>query len=351
MAVRKRPRRTEPGAKGSAKRPTHDIIVIGASAGGVEALKELVRCFPPDLPASIFVVIHVPPTAPSILPEILSRCGPLPAIHPENGDAIEPGRIYVAPPEHHLTLERGVIRVMRGPRENGHRPAVDPLFRSAARAYGPRVVGVVLTGALDDGTAGLMSIKSRGGLAVVQDPNEAVVPEMPRSAIAHLKVDYILPLSKISSLIARLAREPIVGKEVVAMEAKKLIKPSAITCPECHGSMVESEAGGLVQFKCHVGHIFSMDGLAVAQAEALEAALWAGVRALEESEDLARRIASRSERKIAERLIEKAEAMKSHAQLLKRMLLGGDWMLAYDETYPPPKADRKNEERTKKVHK
>ena len=347
MVVRKRLRKTERGAKVSAERPIHDIIVIGASAGGVEALKELVRCFPSDLPASIFVVLHMPPTPPSILPEILSRCGPLPAIHPENGDAIEPGRIYVAPPEHHLTLERGFIRVTRGPRENGHRPAVDPLFRTAARAYGPRAVGVVLTGALDDGTAGLMSIKSRGGLAVVQDPNEAVVPDMPRSAIAHLKVDYILPLSKLSSLIARLAREPIGGKEVVAMEAKELTKPSAITCPECHGSMVESAVGGLIQFQCHVGHIFSMDGLASAQAEALEAALWAGVRALEESGDLARRMASRSERKIAERLIDKAEAMKSHAQLLQRMLLGGDWMLASDETHPP----RMQTGKTKKVRK
>lgn len=347
MVVRKRPRRTEPGAKGRAKRPTHDIIVIGASAGGVEALKELVRCFPPDLPASVFVVLHVSATPPSILPEILSRCGPLQAIHPKNAEAIEPGRIYVAPPEHHLTLERGFIRVTRGPRENGHRAAVNSLFRTAARVYGPRVVGVVLTEALDDGTAGLMSIKSRGGLAVVQDPNEAVVPDMPRSAIAHLKVDYILPLSKISSLIARLAREPIGGKEIVVMEAKKLIKPSPITCPECNGSMVESEVGGLVQFQYHVGHIFSMDGLASVQAEALEAALWAGVRALEETEDLARRIASRSERKIAGRLIEKAEAMKSHAQLLQRMLLGGDWMLASDEAHPP----RKQTGKTKKVRK
>ncbi len=325
--------------KVSGKQQTHDIIAIGASAGGVEALKILVSGFPPDLAASIFVVLHVSPFYPSILPDILTRFGPLPAVHARNGDAILPGRIYVAPPDHHLTLEPGFIRTVRGPRENGHRPAVDPLFRTAARAYGPRAVGVVLTGALDCGTAGLMSIKSRGGVAIVQDPNDALSPEMPRNAIKYVKVDHILPLAKISSLIAKLAREPVV-KEVVAMETKP-IKRSVFTCPECNGSMVESERGGLIQFECHVGHVFSMDGMATAQAEELEAALWAGVRALEESEALARRMASRSDRKLAVRLVEKAEGMKTHAQLLQKMLLGGDWMLSSAETVKENRLVRK----------
>jgi len=346
MPQRKRHRQTGNRGGASVKPKTHDIIVIGASAGGIEALKELVGGFPPDLPASVFVVVHLSPSFPSLLPDILSRCGPLPAGHPENGEEIVPGRIYVAPPDHHITLEPGLIWVTRGPRENGHRPAVDPLFRTAARAYGPRVVGVVLTGALDDGTAGLMSIKSRGGVAVVQDPNEAVAPAMPRNAIAHVKVDHILPLSKISSFISRLAREPIGGKEVAAMEKKKLTEPSSMTCPECHGSMVESEVNGLVQFQCHVGHIFSLDGMASAQAEALESALWAGVRALEESEGLARRISSRSERKIAGRLLEKAEAMRGHAELLRNVLLGGDWMLSSNEAHL---ARRQNKAEKKQV--
>lgn len=341
MAGRKSSGRSGNGKGVPVKQRTHDIIVIGASAGGVEALKELVGGFPPDLAASVFVALHIAPTSPGILPDILSRCGPLPAVHPKNGEAIQPGRIYVAPPDHHLTLEPGHIWVTRGPRVNGHRPAVDPLFRAAARAYGPRVVGVVLTGSLDCGTAGLMSIKARGGVAVVQDPNEAMASDMPRNAIAHVKVDHILPLSKISSLIARLTREPISGKEVMAVEIKDMKKRSSITCPECHGSMIESEVNGFSQFQCHVGHIFSMDGMASAQAEALEAALWAGVRALEESEDLARRIAQRSERKIGGRLTEKADAMRVHADLLRKVLLGGDWMLSSDETHQIRKRDKK----------
>lgn len=324
----------------SGNQQRRDIIAIGASAGGVEALKILVSGFPPDLAASIFVVVHISPVYPSVLPDILTRFGPLPAVHARNGEAILPGRIYVAPPDHHLTLEPGFIRTARGPRENGHRPAVDPLFRTAARAYGPRAVGVVLTGALDCGTDGLMSIKSRGGVAIVQDPNEALSPEMPQNAIKHVRVDHILPLAKISSLIAKLARESV-GEEVLAMATKPIKERSVFTCPECNGSMVESERGSLIRFECHVGHVFSMEGMAAAQAEELEAALWAGVRALEESEALARRMALRSDRKLAVRLVEKAEAMRTHAQLLQKMLLGGDWMLSSAETVKENRLARK----------
>ncbi len=167
----------------------HDIVVIGASAGGVEALIRLTSALPRDLPASLFVVLHTPARSKSMLPAILSRSGNLPAIHAEHGSAIEPGCIYVARPDHHLIIKPGFVSVTQGPRENRQRPAIDPLFRSAALAYGHRVVGVVLSGSLDDGTSGLVSIKARGGTAIVQDPADALFDSMPRSAIENVAVD------------------------------------------------------------------------------------------------------------------------------------------------------------------
>ena len=188
--------------------PGHDIIVIGASAGGVEALMGVVRALPSDLPAALFVVLHIPPDGASALPHILAAAGQLPAAHPRDGDPIEHGRIYVAPPDHHLLVEEGRVRVTRGPRENRYRPAVDPLFRSAARAYGSRVIGVVLSGMLDDGSAGMIAIASRGGIGVVQEPQDALFPGMPQSAIKNDSPAHIVPVAEIGPLLDRLAREP-----------------------------------------------------------------------------------------------------------------------------------------------
>jgi two-component system chemotaxis response regulator CheB len=185
--------------------PGHDIIVIGASAGGVEALQKIASALPARLEAAIFVVLHVGAEATSALPAILRRAGPLPANHAINNEPIGYGRIYIAPPDFHLVLRDGAVRVIHGPRENRCRPAVDPLFRSAAITYGRRVIGVVLSGALDDGTAGLLAIKVQGGIAVVQDPDDALVPGMPRNALEYVKVDHCLPVSEIGPLLARLA--------------------------------------------------------------------------------------------------------------------------------------------------
>ncbi len=193
--------------------PGHDIVVVGASAGGMEALMKLASELPGELPASVFIVLHIPAQSPSMMPEILNRSSRLQAVHPSNGEAIEYGCIYVAPPDLHLLVEREHIHLVRGPRENRHRPAIDPLFRSAATAYGPRVVGVVLTGALDDGTAGLQAIKRLGGLAIVQDPQEALYPSMPLNALHHVAVDYTLPLSQIGPVIVDLAHKSIDKKE------------------------------------------------------------------------------------------------------------------------------------------
>src|SRR5215207_239744 len=186
----------------------HDIIVVGASAGGVEALSQLVASLPPDLPASVFIVLHIPAEGTSVLPRILNRAGPLPAIHPLDGQVIEKGHVYIAPPDHHLLIKQGYVELTRGPRDNGHRPSVDPLFRSAARAYGRRVVGVVLTGALDDGTAGLLAVGMRGGICVVQDPQDALYAGMPQSAIDNVEVDHVVPLAEMGELLMQLAQTP-----------------------------------------------------------------------------------------------------------------------------------------------
>ena len=186
-----------------------NIIVLGASAGGVDVLSKLVAGLPVGFPAAVFVALHVSAHGRSMMPEILSRAGALPAFHPEDGEEIREGRLYVAPPDKHLLIKQGRVRVVRGPRENGHRPAIDPLFRTAARAYGPRVIGVVLSGMLDDGTAGLRVIKAQGGLAVVQDPAEAVYNSMPRSAIEHAPVDFVAPVTELAALLVSLVGEEV----------------------------------------------------------------------------------------------------------------------------------------------
>src|SRR5437762_69863 len=199
---------------------TKDIVVIGASAGGMAALERLVAGLPADLPAALFVVWHLSPGVRSVLPMVLSKAGPLPAANPKDGDPIKPGRIYIAPNDHHMLLERGYIRVTKGPKENRFRPAIDPLFRSAAYLYSTRVIGVVLSGALDDGTAGLWAIKLRGGTAVVQDPADAVHRSMPINALDNVAVDYTLPVAEIGPLLGRLTREAAAPESLIGAEER-----------------------------------------------------------------------------------------------------------------------------------
>jgi two-component system chemotaxis response regulator CheB len=324
-----------------------DVIVIGTSAGGVEALRELASGLPPGLPAAIFVVLHIPPTAPSLLPNILNKVGPLRADHAIDGEPIEHGRIYIAPPDHHLLVERGRARVVRGPKENRMRPAADPLFRSAAYAYGSRVVGVVLTGGLDDGTAGLAAVKRRGGVAVAQDPDEALYAGMPRSAVENIDVDYCLPLVDIAPALARLAATPAPDdvaypvQEMLEIEnriaraeesdmadVQKLGKLSAFTCPECSGALWELHDGELLRFRCHVGHAFSAESLMADQSEALESALWAALRSLEENAALSRRMAERArqhnQRFSVDQFEENAQRVERHADVLRQLLHNGE---------------------------
>src|SRR5438270_4070057 len=230
------------------------IVVVGAAAGGVEALGALVRELPADLPAAVMIVLHVAAEHKSVLPRILSSAGPLPAKHARDGEPILPGRIYVAPPDHHLTIHDSHLRVVKGPRENGHRPAVDALFRTAAHTFGPRTIGVVLSGALDDGTAGLVAIKQQGGLAMVQDPNDALVEQMPRSALENVEIDHVLPVGEIGRLLPTLVcehvneeapRSPLLAAES-ALDLQgttegyiKVGDPSPLACPSCGGVLNE----------------------------------------------------------------------------------------------------------------
>lgn len=321
-----------------------NIVVIGASAGGVVALRDLVSRFPADYNGAVFVVIHIGASARSELASILTRAGPLPAVQAEDGMLITHGRIHVALPDHHLLLERGRMRVVRGPRENRHRPAIDPLFRSAAWAYGPRAVGVVLTGHLDDGTSGLWAIKRCGGTTVVQDPADAEHPEMPSNALLYNEIDHRLPLSDIPGLLARLARQTVdidpaavrpssIGDEVSFAELHSDIdgmqqfgRPSAFTCPTCRGALWELEEGGHLRYRCHTGHAFSQESLQLDQNTAVEEHIYAALRALEEKATMLRRLAERWPEHlpaVGNEYRSRADEIERSANALRLMLAGG----------------------------
>jgi two-component system chemotaxis response regulator CheB len=326
-----------------------DIVVVGASAGGMEALQKLVSRLPAGLPASIFVVWHLSPGIKSVLPSVLSKAGPLPAANPEDGDPIEAGRIYVAPNDQHLLLENGYMRVTRGPKENRFRPAIDPLFRSAAYVYGPRAIGVVLTGALDDGTAGLWTIKLRGGTTVVQEPSDALMRSMPLSALDNVAVDYRVAVADMGELLGRLAREPAAKPAKIAAEedektrheiriAKKrealeeqtfeLGELSPFTCPECHGVLTMIREGKIVRFRCHTGHAFSSDTLLASNSEELEARLWEAVRAADESVILLNRLGEEFARggntAAAEKCFDKAREVHERIEAVREAALGSE---------------------------
>jgi two-component system chemotaxis response regulator CheB len=287
-------------------------------------------------------VVHIPSDFPSYLPHILNISGPLRAIEPRNQQKIERGTIYIAPPDRHLLVEDGVMDVSRGPRENRHRPAIDPLFRSAARSYGRRVIGVVLSGQLDDGASGLMAIKMRGGLTVVQDRNEALSPEMPTRAKEYADAEYELPVAQIAELLVREVGSGAREKTVSGMEnemAEKLDneaekaklesqankekegKPSAFACPECHGVMWEMEEGKLVRYRCRVGHSFTEQSLTVAYSESVEEALWASMRVLEEKGALLRRIGARAGERQAIAYNDEARGYDRHVETIRQLLM------------------------------
>lgn len=317
------------------------IIVIGASSGGFQAIKTIVNDLPPDLDASIFIVWHMSPNVRSVLPHMLNKTNCIQAAHARDREEILPNRIYIAQPDHHLLVEEGYVRVTHGPKENRFRPAIDPLFRSAAYAYGSRVIGVVLSGALDDGTAGLWAIKNFGGTTVVQDPRDAEMPSMPENALQQVKIDYCLPAAELGGLLVRLSAEKNVqnSKEVnqeqtrseieVAAENSKLAmqlftngKLTGFTCPDCHGVLARIMEGNLIRYRCHTGHAFSADTLLAAITENIEVSLYSAIRGVEESVLLLNHIgdhfAEANNTKLAAMYFKKAKEADERADLVRR---------------------------------
>jgi two-component system chemotaxis response regulator CheB len=324
--------------------PNHDIIVIGASAGGVEALQNLVSQFAYNLQAAVFVVQHTAPHGPGLLAELLDRAGPLDATLAENGAPIKHGMIYVAPPDYHLMVHHDYVRIDRGPKENRTRPAIDPLFRSAAVAYGSRVIGVILTGMLDDGTAGLLAVKRCGGLAVVQHPDDAIFSDMPVSALEHVQVDYCLPLigmgKTLNQLVYEPAGQPVAAPTDLIIEAKmaenienqiareqEFGSPVPYGCPTCGGPLWEWHRDGLRRYRCHVGHAFTQRALIADQDEALERALRVALRTLEERTHMLASLAQNEREKgrgqSAAAYEARAVESKAHVQTLRALLEKG----------------------------
>lgn len=331
-------------ADAGAAAPFHDLVVIGASAGGVEALRTVVADLPPDLPACVLLVLHLPRGGGSgLLPDILQRASRLPVRAAVDGEALQPGTVLVAPSDRHLVVVGDRVVLSAGPRENGHRPAVDATMRSAAVEHGRRVVGVVLSGNLDDGSAGLRAVARHGGLAVVQDPGEAMFPGMPRNALAAVPTALSVPLSEVGATVLRLVQTPVEadpplgvdearrdGLELASLLGHELGdehpgQPSAFACPDCHGVLFDLAEGDVHRYRCRVGHAWSAESLVDRQGQAVESALWMALRSLEERGALARRVAASAVEAdrpwSVQHFQARAEEAEQHAGVLRRLLL------------------------------
>jgi two-component system chemotaxis response regulator CheB len=337
---------------------SRNIVVIGASSGGFQVLKELVSGLSADLPAAIFIVWHLPAEGRGILPDVFAKLTTWPVSHARDGEPIEHSRIYIAPPDRHMLIEEGRVRVTRGPKENRFRPAVDPLFRSAAFHYGPDVIGMILSGALDDGTSGLWTVKHRGGITIVQDPNDAEVPSMPENAIREVAVDYTVPVAAMPNLLAGLLKNKTtelrtkpavraddresrqlqveigiatqdVPLETVIMDFGEL---TPYTCPDCHGVLSALRDGATTRFRCHTGHAFTADSLLETVTEDVENSLWNAVRGVDESVILLNHMgdhfAEINQPRLAALFFRKAKEAQQRNDLIRRAVLSHEQLSA-----------------------
>ncbi|WP_189091112.1 chemotaxis protein CheB [Deinococcus ruber] len=322
---------------------SHRVVVIGASAGGIQPLQALAAGLPADFPAAICIVLHIPAYAPSHLPEILGRAGPLPVSQPAHREQIMPGRIYCAPPDHHLLIEDGRFSVTKGPKENRVRPAIDTLFRSAGYSEGPNVIGVVLSGLLDDGTSGLWTVKRWGGTTVVQDPEDAEYDSMPKSALTQVDIDHTVRAQELAALLKRLTADPVkkfggideddaerqrVGIEVSIASSARAFRKGVMqfgkvtpqTCPECGGVLVQIKEGNFTRYRCHTGHAYTGDTLLVSVTQAIEDKLWRTMRALEEAsmllDNTGKEFEEAGNTRLAEMYARKARELEDRTRLI-----------------------------------
>jgi two-component system chemotaxis response regulator CheB len=319
----------------------HNLIVIGTSAGGITVLSNLLKLFPVDLNAAVLIVMHLSPHRASILPDILNNVSKLPVHVANDGTKILCKHVYIAPPNYHMLVKKNKIHLTSGPTVNYSRPAIDPLFYSAAVAYGSKTFGVLCSGMLDDGTAGFAAIKNHGGVTIVQDPKEAEYPEMPRNALESGVVDYSLPILKIASLLVKLssnstvtpiklAREnsmksKIIGGQDYITEEKTLEQigaASVFSCPECNGTLWEINEEKITRFRCRIGHAYGIESLLVAHTDSLERIMWIAVRALEESASIAKRIAEKNHASAdtTKHFIKRAKVAEENAKKLRNFL-------------------------------
>jgi two-component system, chemotaxis family, protein-glutamate methylesterase/glutaminase len=332
-----------------------DIVVIGGSAGATAPLKAILGALPENFPAAVFVVLHIPTRSLGILTTVTSAAARLP-VHPAtDGMAIVPGNIYLAGPDHHMIIDDGHIKLGRGPRENMARPAIDPLFRSAAAAYGPRVIGVLLSGLLNDGASGLEAIKRCGGVAVVQDPADAIADEMPRSAMAAVTIDLAVPSARIGDVLSDLVAEPpgpgvpvppdirlevdiAAGERVDSSIIRRFADPVALTCPNCSGVLSVVRGGKPLRYRCQVGHTVTAEVLSKEQEHAVDEALRVALRIIEERAELVERMAEdgrqAGRRSVAELYRERSTEYRHYADTLRRAIL-----LSMEPPEPPREED------------
>lgn len=319
------------------------VVVIGTSAGGMKALKTLIQQLPEDFPAPILIVQHISADATgNVLLDALNKCGKLKCVHSKNGNQIKPGYIYLAPSDHHLMIEKnGTLLVTKGAQENRSRPAIDPLFRSAAIAFGSRTIGIILTGYLDDGTSGLSAIKRCGGICIVQDPKDADYPDMPKNALHNVAVDHCLPLAKMGEAIIKiLKRKGLKAQKIpedILKEAKiaervlsdlpsinSLGEQVPFNCPGCGGVLWEIKKGSTLRYRCHTGHAYTASVLLAEQTKKIEETMWTALRMFEERRNLLVTISKDQKGGAGKAAKERADLSQVHIDRIRTILLSDD---------------------------